>query len=213
MHGDPRSGFILSRLRFPLATRNSRKASSDEANATVRIAFFGTPPFAVPLARRARARGPPPRLRRGPARPAGGARRGLARAGHEDLRAGPRRSGPAAAEGGGTAGSPRSCAPSPPRCSWWWPTGRILGQDLLELAPLGALNVHASLLPRWRGLAPIQWALASRAGGNGAWRPTRQSDRRINPQFLGQLSGNLPGNPRLRQGPNVSLGGPECLAW
>jgi methionyl-tRNA formyltransferase len=39
--------------------------------------------------------------------------------------------------------------------------GRILGDDLLTLAPHGALNVHASLLPRWRGAAPIQWALAS----------------------------------------------------
>ncbi len=38
--------------------------------------------------------------------------------------------------------------------------GRILGQDLLDLAPFGAVNVHASLLPRWRGAAPIQWALA-----------------------------------------------------
>ncbi len=39
--------------------------------------------------------------------------------------------------------------------------GRILGKDLLELAPFGALNVHGSLLPRWRGAAPIQWAIAS----------------------------------------------------
>lgn len=39
--------------------------------------------------------------------------------------------------------------------------GRILGRDLLELAPLGAVNVHASILPRWRGAAPIQWAVAS----------------------------------------------------
>lgn len=38
--------------------------------------------------------------------------------------------------------------------------GRILGKDLLTLAPHGALNVHASLLPRYRGAAPIQWALA-----------------------------------------------------
>jgi methionyl-tRNA formyltransferase len=38
--------------------------------------------------------------------------------------------------------------------------GRILGEDLLNLAPFGALNVHASLLPRWRGAAPIAWALA-----------------------------------------------------
>jgi methionyl-tRNA formyltransferase len=38
--------------------------------------------------------------------------------------------------------------------------GRILGPDLLTLAPHGALNVHASLLPKYRGAAPIQWALA-----------------------------------------------------
>ena len=38
--------------------------------------------------------------------------------------------------------------------------GRILGNDLLDLAPFGALNVHASLLPRWRGAAPIQRAIA-----------------------------------------------------
>ena len=38
--------------------------------------------------------------------------------------------------------------------------GRILGKDLLELAPHGAINVHGSLLPRYRGAAPIQWAIA-----------------------------------------------------
>lgn len=37
--------------------------------------------------------------------------------------------------------------------------GLILPQALLELAPLGAINIHASLLPRWRGAAPIQRAL------------------------------------------------------
>ncbi len=39
--------------------------------------------------------------------------------------------------------------------------GRILGADLLTLAPYGALNVHGSLLPAHRGAAPIQWAIAS----------------------------------------------------
>ena len=34
--------------------------------------------------------------------------------------------------------------------------GCILPDELLEMAPLGAVNVHASLLPRWRGAAPIQ---------------------------------------------------------
>lgn len=37
--------------------------------------------------------------------------------------------------------------------------GQILKPDVLELPPHGCLNVHASLLPRWRGASPIQAAL------------------------------------------------------
>jgi len=37
--------------------------------------------------------------------------------------------------------------------------GRILPPALLSLPPRGCVNVHASLLPRWRGAAPIQHAL------------------------------------------------------
>ena len=37
--------------------------------------------------------------------------------------------------------------------------GRILPPSLLELAPMGCINVHGSLLPRYRGAAPIQWAI------------------------------------------------------
>jgi methionyl-tRNA formyltransferase len=37
--------------------------------------------------------------------------------------------------------------------------GQILKTAILELPPFGCLNVHASLLPRWRGAAPIQAAL------------------------------------------------------
>ncbi len=37
--------------------------------------------------------------------------------------------------------------------------GLILPQDVLEIPRLGCLNIHASLLPRWRGAAPVQRAL------------------------------------------------------
>lgn len=37
--------------------------------------------------------------------------------------------------------------------------GCILPDSVLEVAPLGCVNVHASLLPRWRGAAPIQRAV------------------------------------------------------
>ncbi|HTW57872.1 MAG TPA: methionyl-tRNA formyltransferase [Terriglobales bacterium] len=39
--------------------------------------------------------------------------------------------------------------------------GRIIPQWMLDLPPLGNLNLHASLLPKYRGAAPIQWAIAS----------------------------------------------------
>jgi methionyl-tRNA formyltransferase len=38
--------------------------------------------------------------------------------------------------------------------------GRILPPALLTLPPHGCINIHASLLPRYRGAAPIQWAIA-----------------------------------------------------
>ncbi|MEM7433692.1 MAG: methionyl-tRNA formyltransferase [Myxococcota bacterium] len=37
--------------------------------------------------------------------------------------------------------------------------GRILPLAVLEAPRMGCVNVHASLLPRWRGAAPIQWAI------------------------------------------------------
>jgi len=39
--------------------------------------------------------------------------------------------------------------------------GQILPRDLLEIPPVACLNLHASLLPRWRGAAPIQAAIAA----------------------------------------------------
>src|SRR5262249_40654002 len=39
--------------------------------------------------------------------------------------------------------------------------GRIIPPWMLELPPYGNINVHASLLPRYRGAAPIQWAIAA----------------------------------------------------
>lgn len=49
----------------------------------------------------------------------------------------------------------------------WQPTvlvvvayGQIIPRRVFELPPLGAINAHASLLPGYRGAAPIQWALA-----------------------------------------------------
>lgn len=37
--------------------------------------------------------------------------------------------------------------------------GKILPQDILDIPKLGSINVHGSLLPKYRGAAPIQWAI------------------------------------------------------
>jgi len=39
--------------------------------------------------------------------------------------------------------------------------GRIIPQWMIDLPRLGNLNLHASLLPKYRGAAPIQWAIAN----------------------------------------------------
>ena len=90
--------------------------------------------------------------------------------------------------------------------------GCILPDELLAVAPLGAINVHGSLLPRWRGAAPIQRAI--RAGDEktgislmrvahdldaGAW--CRQVSTPIGTKTAGQLFDEL-----------AQAGAPELVA-
>ena len=50
--------------------------------------------------------------------------------------------------------------------------GQIIPQSILDLTKYGCINVHASLLPKYRGAAPIQWAVINRGS------PGRGGDRR-----------------------------------
>jgi methionyl-tRNA formyltransferase len=45
--------------------------------------------------------------------------------------------------------------------------GQIIPQNIIDLPLYGILNVHASLLPKYRGAAPIQWAIANGARQTG----------------------------------------------
>jgi methionyl-tRNA formyltransferase len=45
--------------------------------------------------------------------------------------------------------------------------GQILPQTVLDIPPHGIINVHASLLPEYRGAAPVQWAIANGATHTG----------------------------------------------
>jgi methionyl-tRNA formyltransferase len=49
--------------------------------------------------------------------------------------------------------------------------GQIIPQAVIDLAPFGIINVHASLLPKYRGAGPIQWAIVrGDSGGPGGWK-------------------------------------------
>ena len=55
--------------------------------------------------------------------------------------------------------------------------GQILSQEVLDVPPMGTVNVHASLLPRHRGAAPIQWSILT--GDKVAGVTTMFSDKGI----------------------------------
>ena len=42
--------------------------------------------------------------------------------------------------------------------------GQIIPKEILELPPYGCVNVHGSLLPAYRGAAPVQWAVINGIG-------------------------------------------------
>ena len=46
--------------------------------------------------------------------------------------------------------------------------GRILNEEVLNMPKYGCINVHASLLPKYRGAAPIQWAVIDGEEKTGA---------------------------------------------
>src|SRR5437016_4225732 len=51
--------------------------------------------------------------------------------------------------------------------------GQILPGSILELPRFGCLNVHTSLLPKYRGAAPIQWAILNDEAETGDRKSTR----------------------------------------
>jgi methionyl-tRNA formyltransferase len=132
---------------------------AEQGTPRARIAFFGTPAFAVPSLRACRTAGTVVTVVTQPDRPRG-------RGQHVT-------SSPVKAEAE-AAGLPILQPPKLKGTDFGerlralqldvavvTAYGRILPTDVLSAPRLGCVNVHASLLPRWRGAAPIQWAVAS----------------------------------------------------
>lgn len=89
--------------------------------------------------------------------------------------------------------------------------GLILPQELLEIPALGAINVHASLLPRWRGAAPIQRAIL--AGDRETGITIIQVVERLDagPMLLQQAIPILPGETAGELHDRLAELGARCL--
>lgn len=124
-----------------------------------RLAFFGTPPFAVPALRACQAVGTVVAVVTQPDRPRGrGQQTSPSAVKAEAERAGLPVLQPARLKGTDFAERLAALRLDVAVVAAY---GRILPLDVLSAPRLGCLNVHASLLPRWRGAAPIQWAIAA----------------------------------------------------
>lgn len=125
---------------------------------SLRVVFAGTPEFAVPaLKALAQSRHPVVAVYTQPDRPAGRGRKLTASA----VKSAAQRldlpiEQPATLKDAAIAQSLEAYAPDVMVVVAY---GLILPQAVLELPPKGCVNVHASLLPRWRGAAPIERAL------------------------------------------------------
>ncbi len=75
--------------------------------------------------------------------------------------------------------------------------GRILPKAILDLPPLGCVNIHGSLLPKYRGAAPIQWAVV-----NG------EAETGVTAQFMAEAldAGDIIGVKRTPIGPEETAG-------
>jgi len=123
----------------------------------MRIVFAGTPDFAVPALEAVAAVHEVALVLTRPDRPAG---RGLGAAASAVKQAAARRGlpvlQPATLKTSDVQAELRKVAPDALVVAAY---GLLLPQAVLDVPRLGAINIHASLLPRWRGAAPIQRAL------------------------------------------------------
>lgn len=89
--------------------------------------------------------------------------------------------------------------------------GQILSQEILDIPPMGNINVHASLLPRHRGSAPINWAILQ--GDQQAGVTTMMMDKGIDTgdMLLKSATDILPGETAGELTLRMSRMGAELL--
>jgi len=90
--------------------------------------------------------------------------------------------------------------------------GQIFPPALLSTAPLGALNLHYSLLPRWRGAAPVQAALMAGDAESGVTTMWMTEGLDEGPIFLTRATPIDPDEDSGALGARLAELGAECLA-
>lgn len=89
--------------------------------------------------------------------------------------------------------------------------GQIIPQDVLDLAPLGIINVHASLLPKYRGAGPIQWAIVNGESITGVTTMRIDAGLDTGDMLLKAETVIEPGETAIELGKRLAVMGAELL--
>lgn len=90
--------------------------------------------------------------------------------------------------------------------------GQILPRSLLEIPPLGCINVHASLLPRYRGAAPLNWCIVNGEAETGVTTMLMDVGLDTGPMLLRQATAIDPDEDIVSLHDRMSFMGAELLS-
>lgn len=89
--------------------------------------------------------------------------------------------------------------------------GRIIPKWMLDLPPLGNINLHASLLPQYRGAAPIQWAIANDERVSGVTTMCLNEGLDTGPILLQREVEILPDDTAVTLAPRLAIAGADLM--
>jgi methionyl-tRNA formyltransferase len=89
--------------------------------------------------------------------------------------------------------------------------GQILPRSVIDIAPRGTVNVHASLLPKLRGAAPIQWAVANGETETGITTMMIDEGLDTGPTLLARATPIGPEETAAELEPRLARAGAEVL--
>jgi methionyl-tRNA formyltransferase len=90
--------------------------------------------------------------------------------------------------------------------------GQIIPQAIIDIPPRGIINVHASLLPKYRGAAPIQWAIANGEARTGVTTMRIDAGLDTGDMLLKWETEIVPEEDALELGARMAVAGAELLA-